>query len=116
MRVSFGKVHRALAVDLMPRDGWRLLRNRLAFVMPWQEWDRCWRVRNAVGEKFVDKNLDAADFVTLVDDPELWWQLASDVSHAWGGWKYLKQVQRRLESDGTRDPGGRKAAALERLL
>lgn len=116
MRISLAKVHRALAIDRMPRDGWRLLRNRLPFVMPWQEWDRCWWVRSAVGGKFVSRNLDAADFVSLVDDPELWSQVASDVSHVWGGWKYLKQVQRRLESDSARDPGGRKAAALERLL
>ncbi|UPK12183.1 hypothetical protein IVA93_02870 [Bradyrhizobium sp. 155] len=116
MRLSLGKVHRALALDRMPQDGWRLLRNRLSFVMPWQEWDRCWRVRSAVAAKFVDGNLDTADFVNLVDDPELWWQVASDVSHVWGGWKYLKQVQRRLETDSARDPGGRKTAALERLL
>ncbi len=64
----------------MPSDGWRLLRTRLPFVMPWQEWGRCWRVRGAVGEQFVDRNLDTADFVDLVDDPELWRQVASAVS------------------------------------
>jgi len=116
MRISFGKVHDALATDRMPSEGWRLLRTRLPFVMPWQEWDRCWRVRAAVGEQFVDRNLDTADFVDLVDDPELWRQVASTVSHAWGGRKYLKQVQHRLAAESVRDPGGRKAAALERVL
>ncbi len=29
-----------------------------------------------------------------------------------GGWKYLKQVQRKLVADGTGDPGGQKLAAL----
>ncbi|WP_407151023.1 hypothetical protein [Bradyrhizobium sp. ORS 86] len=116
MRLSFGKVHRALAIDRMPTEGWRLLRIRLPFVMPWQEWDRCWRISSAVGEQFADRNLDAAAFVDLVDDAELWSQVASAVSDAWGGRKYLKQVRRRLEADGSRDPGGRKAAALERIL
>ena len=115
MRLSFAKVHHALAADRMPQDGWRLIRNRLSFVLPWQEWDRCWRVRSAVGEQFVDRNLDTADFLELVDDPELWWRLVSDVSHVWGGKKYLKQVRRGLEAGG-RDPGGWKAAALERIL
>jgi GTPase-associated protein 1, N-terminal domain type 1 len=116
MRLSLGKVHRALAGGQMPPDGWRMLRNQLPFVMPWQEWDRCWRVRSAVGEKFVDRNLGTLDFVNVVDDPELWRQLASDASHVWGGWKYLKQVQRRLEADGTSDPRGQKLAALRHIL
>jgi hypothetical protein len=116
MRLSLEKVHRALAGNRMPPDGWRMLRNQLPFVMPWQEWDRCWRVRSAVGAKFVERNLNISDFVNLVDDLELWWQVASDTSHGWGGWKYLKQVQRRLEVDGADDPGGRKLAALRSIL
>jgi hypothetical protein len=116
MRLSLWKVHGALAAGGMPSDGWRMLRNELPFVLPWQEWDRCWRVRSAVGAKFVDRNLNVSDFVKLVEDPELWWQVASDTSRVWGGWKYLKQVQRRLESDGTSDPGGRKSSALRSIL
>jgi hypothetical protein len=116
MRLSLWKVHGALAAGVMPADGWRMLRNELPFVMPWQEWDRCWRVRTAVGAKFVDRNLNVSGFVNLVDDPELWWQVASDTSHVWGGWKYLKQVQRRLEADGSSDPGGRKLSALRSIL
>ena len=50
------------------------------------------------------RNLDTADFVDLVDDPELWRQVASAVSHAWGGRKYLKQVQHRLAAESARDP------------
>jgi hypothetical protein len=115
MRLSFGKAHHALAVERMPMESWRLLRSRLPYVLPWQEWDHCWRVRSAVGEQFVDRNLDVAEFVELTDDPELWEQVASAASHVWGGRKYLKQVRSRL-AEGVRDPGGRKAAALERIL
>ncbi|MFL9499140.1 hypothetical protein DNX69_06535 [Rhodopseudomonas palustris] len=116
MRLSLRKVHSALAVGEMPSAGWRMLRNELPLVMPWQEWDRCGRVRSAVGAKFVDRNLNVVDFVDLVEDPELWRQVAADTLHVWGGWKYLKQVQRRLEAEGTSDAGGRKSLALRSIL
>lgn len=116
MRLSLEKVHRVLASGRMPTEGWRMLRDQLPFVMPWQEWDMCRRVRSAVSARFVDMNLNTSDFVNVADDPELWWQIASEASHAWGGWKYLKQVQRRLEADSTGDPGGRKLAGLRGLL
>jgi hypothetical protein len=116
IRLSFEKAHRALADGRMSTEGWRMLHKQLPFAMPWQEWDRCWRVRNTVGAKFVGMNLNTSDFVNVADDPDLWWQVASEASRAWGGWKYLKQVQRRLETDSTGDPGGRKLAGLRRLL
>jgi hypothetical protein len=73
------------------------------------------KVHHAVGEQFVDRNLDTVEFLELADGPDLWWRLASDVSHVWGRRNYLKQVRRGLEA-GARDPRGWKAAALEWIL
>jgi hypothetical protein len=84
--------------------------------MPWQEWDRCWRIRSVVGEKFVDRKLDVGAFVNLTSDAELWKLTASTISQLWHGRSYLKRVQNFLRSESDVNPDGTKAAILDEVL
>ena len=80
----------------MPAAGWSLLYQRLPWVAPWHEWDRCWRVRQVVADLFVERDLDPMDFMNVVDDRVLWRELAVADARNWRGPKYLKRVRDRL--------------------
>jgi predicted phosphodiesterase len=96
MKCSLEVVHRALADGRMPTAGWKLLYQRLPWVAPWREWDRCWRVRQVVAERFVERDLDPVEFGTVVEDSALWRDLAVTVTDLWRGPKYLKRVRDSL--------------------
>jgi hypothetical protein len=96
MKGSLEAVHRALVEGRMPAAGWSLLYQRLPWVAPWHEWDRCWRVRQVVADLFVERDLDPMDFMNVVDDRVLWRELAVADARNWRGPKYLKRVRDRL--------------------
>ncbi|MGY4307831.1 hypothetical protein ACVIJ6_005074 [Bradyrhizobium sp. USDA 4369] len=115
MKCSLETVHRALADGRMPAAGWRLLYQRLPWVAPWREWDRCWRVRQVVAERFVERDLDPLEFGTVVDDPALWRELAVRVADLWRGPKYLKRVRDSL-TGSTTETKRQRVAEIDRLL
>jgi hypothetical protein len=115
MKCSFEDVHRALAEGRMPAAGWRLLYQRLPWVAPWRDWDRCWRVRQVVAERFVERDLDPEEFATVVDDPALWRDLAVTVADLWRGPKYLKRVRDSLSGTMT-EIRRQRVAEIDRLL
>ncbi|WP_420971615.1 hypothetical protein [Bradyrhizobium sp. B120] len=115
MKSSVEAVHRALAEGRMPAAGWALLYQRLPWVAPWHEWDRCWRLRQVVVERFVERDLDPVDFANLVDDPILWRELAVSVARSSRGERYLRRVRERLEGTSSETEMHR-MAEIDRLL
>lgn len=97
IKVSFEAVYRALADGRLPSAGWSLLYHELPWVAPWNEWDRCWRVRQAVIDRFVDRELDPREFANVVDEPKIWLELAASMAKTWRGSKYLERVRDRLQ-------------------
>lgn len=115
MKSSVEAVHRALAEGRMPAAGWGLLYQRLPWVAPWHEWDRCWRLRQVVAERFIERDLDAVDFANLVDDPVLWRELAVSMTRSSRGERYLRRVRDRLKGSSS-EIERRRMAEIEHLL
>ncbi|HEY6521322.1 MAG TPA: hypothetical protein VIZ19_18410 [Roseiarcus sp.] len=51
---------------------WFLVERRLPWISPWREWDRCARLRRAIVDQFLDRDLPLEEFGTAVDDDKLW--------------------------------------------
>jgi hypothetical protein len=97
---TFERVHTALGQRQMPDDGWRLLESRLPWNLFWLEWDRCRRVREAVGKLVVEHDFPLSMFDQLTNDHDLFAALVSDtasVSHGRAYLKFLRQAMKRDE-------------------
>jgi hypothetical protein len=101
LSLSVQQVHAALATGDMPWAGWRLIHLRLPWVWPWAEWDRCWRVRQAIVDRFVDFDLDPAQFGILTDDEALWRGLVDLAARTGRGRRYLERTRRVLRDSQT---------------
>jgi hypothetical protein len=97
---SFEPIYHALARNRFPDDAWRLLDTRLPWLMPWQRWDRCLQVRDAVVDLFIDRNLSAAHFARLSDDNELFEGLLESAARSYRGRKFLTYVRYELDQAG----------------
>jgi hypothetical protein len=93
---GFRGVYNALSYDCLPDDAWHL-EMRLPWVMPWLNWDRCLRVRNAGTDIFVDRDLSAAQFAALTDDDQVFSDLVSAIARTYRGWRYLSYLRNELE-------------------
>jgi hypothetical protein len=70
--LSVQRLHEAMAVRRISDDIWRLTDRRLPWVAPWREWDRCERLRRAVVDQFIERELPPLEFGKVVDDGQLW--------------------------------------------
>ena len=94
MALSFDRVHASLAANRMPSSGWRFIQDRLPWTFPWQEWDRCGRVREAVVERFVDGNLPAHDLAALTVDEGIWHSISKLAARTGRGRRLLERAGR----------------------
>jgi len=100
-QLSFDPVYAALSKDRMPEDAWRLLETRLPWVVPWLSWDHCLRVRNAISDIFVERNLSAAKFAELAEDDSIFFELASAMARTYRGRRFLRDVRYELRQMGS---------------
>jgi hypothetical protein len=97
-RFGFDAAYGALARDRLPGDAWRLLEGRLPWVLPLLSWDRCLRVRNAVADLFVERNLSPAVFAQTTRDDTYFAQLAYEMARTYRGRDYLARVRPELNA------------------
>jgi len=90
---SFDPLYHALSHDRLPEEAWRLLEAQLPWVFSWLTWDRCLRVRDAVIDMFVDRNLSATQFVRLTKDDNVFADLAKSAARNYRGRKFLVYVR-----------------------
>ena len=83
----------------MPWAGWQLIQRCLPWVLPWREWDRCGRVRQAIVDRFIDSDLEPRQFGTMTDDSALWRDLVDVAAETGRGRRYLGRVRRWLSED-----------------
>ena len=95
---TFELVHTALAQREMPEDGWRLIQKRLPG--SWSDWDRCGRVREAIGKLFAERDFPPFAFHRLTANNELFRWLALSLSWSSLGRDYLKTVRKATKSLG----------------
>lgn len=60
--------------------------------MNWFDWDRCPRIRTAVGDLFVDRDLKPSVFAEIVSNDRLFSALSDTVARKGRGRHFLSQV------------------------
>lgn len=97
--ISFDLVYRSALTDSISDDAWNLLNKRLPDASWWDSWDRCRRLRQAVAELFLNRNLSATVFGQLTQDDIVFAEIASTERGLHKGKHYLKKVRKALSSD-----------------
>jgi hypothetical protein len=106
--LGFDAAYGALSRDRLPGDAWRLLEDRLPWVLPFLSWDRCLRVRNAVADLFVERSLPPAVFVRTTRDDTYFAHLVYAMARTYRGRDYLARVRPELETASAENGPARK--------
>lgn len=93
---SVQRLHEAIAADRLSGEGWRIAKQRLPYSSVWRDWDHCEKLRHAVVDDFIDRELSPIEFGTVVDDGYLWNELVDLAADSWRGRRYLDKVRRAL--------------------
>ena len=97
--ISFDQVYRATLNNSINDEAWCLLNDSLPNAGWWDSWDRCRRLRQAVAELFLYRNLAAEIFGQLSQDDKIFAEIASTEIHLNKGKSYLKKVRKTLSSN-----------------
>jgi len=99
LQISFDRVHAALGDGSMPYEGWRLIERFLSWRLPWGEWDKCARVREAVTARFVEHDLTPEVFGRLTDSGFAFREMAEIAAKTGMGRRYLDRVQKAIRKE-----------------
>lgn len=113
--LSVQRLHEAMAAERLSDTAWRLADRRLPWVSPWREWDRCERLRRAVVDQFIDRDLSPIEFATVVNEARLWAKLIALATETWRGRRYLDRVRRALR-EGHNEQWAERARLIDRAL
>ena len=107
--LSFETAHNLESFEA-PSSAWHILKESL--ISDWYsfEWDRCRQLRRTVVSRWVKCSFDAALFLELVRDPELFRELCRDAKSVPGGMNLLDQAARYAIS--ARDDWSARAKAI----
>ena len=97
--LSVQRIHEAIAAARLSDAAWRLVGPKIPSSM-WRDWDRCDRLRHAVVDNFLDRDLPPIEFGTIVDDGKLWWELVNLAAESSRGRRYLDKVRKALRDGG----------------
>ena len=106
-QISFESIHKAASMGRLPEDAWKLLENKLPWSRNWLYWDRCARIRAAVGDLFVERKLSPESFSRIADDDQLFAKTSQAVVGRHGGRAFLRRVYRCLKDAGTQHNAAR---------
>jgi hypothetical protein len=112
---TFDVVYDAASRPDMPENIWRMLSGRLPSRWSIPDWDRCPRLRLAVVEAFVDRELWPTRFVQVTASDAVFAQLIELAADSYRGRRYLKRVHRDV-SDTDAKTHRRRLEMLDRLL
>jgi hypothetical protein len=113
--LSVQRLHDAMAAERLSDAAWRLADERLPWVSPRREWDRCERLRRAVVDQFIDRDLPPIEFATVVDDARLWAKMVILATDTWRGRRYLDRVRKALRGNGD-GPWDERARVIDRAV
>jgi len=96
---GFDEVYFGALRDRLAENAWELLQRALP--RSWfSEWDRCQKLRDAITDLFVNRDLPAEGFTRITRDISVFNELARITSYNSRGRKYLKKVRGYLEASG----------------
>lgn len=94
--LSVQRLHEAMASERLSGEAWRIAKQRLPYGSIWRDWDQCEKIRHAVVDDFIDRELPPIEFGTVVDDGNLWKELVDLAADSLRGRRYLDKVGRAL--------------------
>lgn len=94
--LSVQRLHEAMASERLSGEAWRIAKQRLPYGSVWRDWDQCEKLRHAVVDDFIDRELPPIEFGTVVDDGDLWKALVDLAAERLRGRRYLDQVRSAL--------------------
>ncbi|AUQ49030.1 hypothetical protein PhaeoP83_00722 [Phaeobacter inhibens] len=94
--LSVQRLHEAMASNRLSSEAWRIAKQRLPYGSVWRSWDQCEKLRHAVVDDFIDRELPPIEFGTVVDDGHLWIGLVDLAADSWRGRRYLSKVRSAL--------------------
>lgn len=100
-QIGFDPVYTALESSVLPEEAWRLVDAKLPWSFPWLSWDRCLRLRSAIIDLFVDRDLSAGAFANVTDDVRHFGEIVASLSKTYRGRRYLEKLRHELDQDGS---------------
>jgi len=94
--LSVQRLHEAMASGRLSEQAWRVAKPRLPYGSIWRDWDQCEKLRHAVVDSFMDRDLPPLEFGTVVDDGKLWKELVDLAADSSRGRRYLEKVRGAL--------------------
>jgi hypothetical protein len=98
--LSVQRLHEAMALERLTDEAWRVAKPRLPYGSVWRDWDQCEKLRHAVVDSFVGRDLPPIEFGTVVNDNNLWKELVDLAANSFRGRRYLDKVRSALRGDG----------------
>lgn len=114
-QLSFEPLYRAAAADTLPDEAWRKFEPRLSWGLNWFNSDRCPRLRTAIADLFVDRELSPRIFSHIVGDNRLFETIADTMARTGRGRRFLKHVSRSLQAENIEGNASR-VKIIEALL
>ena len=111
--LSVQRLHEAMASGRLTDIAWRIAKQRLPTGSIWREWDNCEKLRQAVVDKFIDRDLPPVEFGTVIDDGKLWAIYVAQAAVSSRGRHYLDRVRRALRV-GTEPWWAERAKVIDR--
>ena len=97
--LSVQRLHEAMATERLTGEASRIAKQRLPYGSVWRDWDQCEKLRHAVVDIFIDRELPPIEFGTVVDDGKLWKELVDLTADSSRGRRYLDKVRSALRDD-----------------
>lgn len=101
VQLGFDPVYTALEDSVLGEDAWRLVDAKLPWSLPWLSWDRCLRLRNAIIDLFVDRDLSAGIFAKVTDDERRFGEIVASLSKTYRGRRYIGYLRQELSRDAS---------------
>jgi hypothetical protein len=99
---AFDEVYFGALNERLAEEAWQFLERSLP--RSWFfDWDHCQRLRDAVADMFVNRDLPPEGFTRITRDNSLFTELSRLAAHNSRGRKYLKKVLRFLKDNGGSD-------------
>ncbi len=98
-QISFEPIHVAASGNRLPEEAWQVLEDRLPRSFSWFDWDRCPRIRAAVGDLFIERELSPQAFAQIAKDDEIFAMLVETVARNRRGRDFLKRVRHWMRDE-----------------
>ncbi|WP_310531244.1 hypothetical protein [Novosphingobium sp.] len=94
--LSIQRLHEAMASSRLTEEARRVAKPRLPHGSIWRDWDQCEKLRHAVVDSFIDRDLPPLEFGAVVNDGRLWGLLVDLAADSSRGRRYLEKVRNAL--------------------